>query len=214
MIEQMNLIINKIKFIKNILFSNYIKEYEDNELEKYEDDELEKYLESKFMNYKIICGKNEKFSFNQYQFNFKNEFLKEEILLYHRTDESSTIGIIDTNSIYGIDVNKAAHFELEWWYGNNAPAKNGVTLIFKWNGKQELTYADADDSNTLPNILYHVSAFSSKLNLEHPSYWESRIYPNTNSGLELIGIKRNEYEIIIFNNPIRIRVTEKKNLLN
>lgn len=196
---------NLIKFIKNILSSNYLKEYED--------DEIEKYLKLKFISYKIIFAKNEEFSFNPYLFNFKNEFLKEEILLHHITNESSTIGIIDTNSIYGLDINKAAHFELQCGSYNN-PAKNGVTLIFKWKGKQELTYADADDSNTLPNILYHVSAFSSKLNLEHPTYWESRIYPNTNSGLELIGIKRNAYEIIIFDNPIKIKVTEKKNLLN
>ncbi|MCT7536972.1 hypothetical protein [Aliarcobacter butzleri] len=198
MFKQINSI---LKNFKKFLFNHHIEEFED--------DELEKYLKSKVIDYEIINDKNKKFIFNKYQFD-----IKKEIFLYHTTDENSTIGIINTYSIYGLDVNKAAHFEFPLWYRNNAPARYGVTLIFKWKGKQEATYADADHTNTLPNILYHVSAFSSKLNLEQPTYWESRIYPNTSDGLELIGIKRNEYEIIIFNNPIKIRVTEKKNLLN
>lgn len=198
----MNIIINILKIIKNRLLTN-------NNVEEFESNEIESFLKSKFIDYKIINETEEKAIFKKEAFNFENEFSKEEIFLLHITNENSTIGIIDTNSIYGLDANKAAHFEVQCG-SNNAYAKEGVILIFKWKGRQELTYAHTDSSNVSPNVLYHVSSFSSKLNLKHPTYWESRIYPNTNDGLELFAIKQYYHEIIILNIPLKINVIEKE----
>jgi len=62
---------------------------------------------------------------------------------------------------------------------------SGVALAFQWEGQ---IVKRCDTGQMLPaNTLYHIST-NSNGSFDENSYWCSRIYPETNHGLSLVGI--------------------------
>ncbi|MDD2698814.1 MAG: hypothetical protein PHF17_08450 [Arcobacteraceae bacterium] len=130
--------------------------------------------------------------------------------IQHRTSLKSTLNIIKTKQMFGNDTNKAAHFEIPTG-SYNMPCENGITLYFKWAGKQMLA---CDDKKYMEkDILYHLSGNCPALSKKHQGYWESRIYPGTKSGLYLFAFKIEEINnIILFHNHIELEIVTKQEL--
>lgn len=82
---------------------------------------------------------------------------------------------------------------------------NEALLLFKWTGKQYNSRVDKIIANTL-----HHDYFAMSRNIPKKlwgKYWESRLYPNINEGLELLGVVDSyNNTLILLDSPININV--------
>lgn len=146
-------------------------------------------------------------------FNEKELNLKSDITyLRHITSVKNAISILKNRNIYGEDGDRA-HFELLNAFINK-PYREGVSLFFTWQGKQKSTGTKYEFNNNIEeNMLYHISIYDdSGVEKNLDGYWESRIYPNTNTGLQMIGFSVDKNKLYSFVDSIDITVVSCKTL--
>jgi hypothetical protein len=145
-----------------------------------------------------------------FDFNYTSyDFNSEDFELQHRTSLRFALGIVNTKLMFGTDVNEAAHFE-GIKGSNNSSYKSGVIIYFRWKGPQESVRPTHKEEE---NKLFHVGVHDySDIEENGRGYWESRIYPGTKSGLELIGLASdsNNKNLLLFDEPINISIIRKK----
>lgn len=149
-------------------------------------------------------------------FTKKYTFNDEYIYLRHYTSLNAAKSIIHYKSIFGANYDELqmqynpqiarseAHFMLSDKGDVNIPKLgNEALLLLKWTGNQH----EGRDDNILENTLHH-DYFASFLGEAYSGkYWESRLYPNINKGLDLLGIvDSNNKSVVLLSNPINIHV--------
>ena len=170
-------------------------------MDKHEFKDLDLYKNNPF----TIVDANGMFNFNYTSYDFSSE----DFELRHRTSFRFALGIVNTKLMFGTDGNEGAHFEGIKGSVNSA-YKEGAIVYFKWKGLQESVRPTHKEEK---NKLYHVGAHDySDIEENGKGYWESRIYPGTKSGLELVGLasESNDRNLLLFDEPINISIVRKK----
>ena len=125
--------------------------------------------------------------------------------IYHVTDHESATSIVSSKVIGGFGGFSAAHFhhspDLAWGQATN----NGIVLGFSWSGeirRVNLSNPLGTYGDRTPNVLFDapVAKYLQRT-------WELRLYPGTNSNLELRYLQIDS-RVVILDEPLAITVQE------
>lgn len=172
---------------------------------------LKRKTKFQILNFETFKKEHEFFT-KEYTFN------DEYIYLRHYTSLDAAKSIIKNKSIFGSNYSEHEmqfnphnlRSEVHFMLSNNGDINkpklgNKALLLFKWTGKQYDSRVDKIFVNTL-----HHDYFAMHPDIDKKywgKYWESRLYPNINEGLELLGVvDSNNNTLILFNSPININV--------
>ncbi|HYG31974.1 MAG TPA: hypothetical protein VD810_03190 [Methylophilaceae bacterium] len=98
-------------------------------------------------------------------------------LIYHVTDSSKAMAIIESRCMYGTDGNEAAHFHFQLDSAHRQAEGKGMVLGFCWQGEVKRGLPglhEIDASLREPNVLFDIATD------DHGNgTWELRLYPGT-----------------------------------